>query len=145
MAGMRTGLRRRLERTLRTVEQQHRQLKDVDGELAQAIARGAVTEAQRWLERMRDALLAHFDLEEEVIFPALRGLLPGTHRELAQLERDHQLFLERLHAALGAVPHAARLDRDQTELRRRLDEHERHEERLLALALALEELEQPQK
>jgi hypothetical protein len=138
MDGMRTGLRRRLERTLRTVRQQHAQLRDVDGELGKALAAGAWSEARDWLERMRDAFRAHFDLEEEVIFPAVHGLLPGTLKEIARLERDHQAFLELLHTALGAQPHA-NLSRDVEALRERLDVHERHEERLLSLALALED------
>lgn len=144
MAGMRRGLRRRLERTLRRVHQQHQHLRDVDGEIGRALASGALKEASRWLERMHDALRAHFDLEEEVIFPALHGLLPGTQRELAHLERDHRVFLDLLHAALGAELHASRLDRELKDLRERLDEHEKHEERLLSLALALEENDEPE-
>ena len=100
MEGLRTGLRHRLERALRRVEDQHRLLRDVDAELARAAAAGAKSEVAEWLERKRDALIAHFEWEERVVFPAVHGLLPGTEHELAKLERDHGAFLEHVRRAL---------------------------------------------
>ena len=81
---------------------EHRLLRDVDAELAR-VAGGAESDVSEWLERKRDALLAHFEWEEEVVFPAVHGLLPGTEKELEQLERDHGVFLELLHRALAKL------------------------------------------
>jgi hypothetical protein len=88
---------------------------------------------------MRDGLAAHFQLEEEVVFPALHGLDPATLPEIEQLERDHGRFLDKLATLIGREPTAAPLARgDVKGLRERLDAHELREERLLARALAEE-------
>lgn len=137
MEGLRTGLRHRLDRALRRVEEQHRLLRDVDAELGRAAAAGTDPDVAEWLERKRDALLAHFEWEEEVVFPAVHGLLPGTEQELAELERDHATFLELLSRAL-ATNGSKRAEQLET-LRRGLAEHETHEERLVSLALAIEQ------
>jgi len=137
MEGLRTGLRHRLDRALRRVEEQHRLLRDVDAELARVASNSASTEVSEWLTRKRDALLAHFEWEEEVVFPAVHGLVSGTEQELAQLERDHGEFLALLTRAI-ASDGSVRAEQLDT-LRRRLATHEAHEERLVSLALAIEQ------
>ena len=134
MEGMLTGLRSRLRRALQRVEHQHQQIREVGEQLERAIASGSPDELATSVERLREALRAHFDLEEDVLFPAVHGLMPQTQPELFQLERDHGAFLEVLHGLLApdAGPPSAEELRD---LRARLAEHERHEERMMTQAL----------
>jgi iron-sulfur cluster repair protein YtfE (RIC family) len=102
MAGMLTGLRHRLERALRRVEDQHGQLREIADALDRAVATGAPADAERWLERFTDALRSHFELEETVVFPALRGISEAVRPDLERLEVDHGRFLERLRELIEA-------------------------------------------
>lgn len=137
MVEMRAGLRSRLRRVVQRVEDQHRALREIAVELDRALASGSRELAHAWLTRMRDALRAHFELEEEVVFPALHGLDPDTLSEIEQLERDHGRFLERLRALLAGEPGATPLTpADVKGLRERLAAHELREEHLLEQALA---------
>lgn len=134
MDGMRTGLRHRLQRALRRVEEQHRHLGTVEEELDRALTGGAASEVASWVGVLRDALRAHFELEEQVVFPALHGLVPGFREELEQLERDHAAFLgalDDLVARRDGSPSAP-----MRALRERLARHEQAEERLMRRGLA---------
>jgi hypothetical protein len=136
MEGMRAGLRSRLRRAVQRVEEQHRALREVAGALDRAFAAGSREEVDGWLTRMRDGLTAHFELEEEVVFPALHGLDPATRAEIAQLERDHGRFVAKLDALLARAPDGAALAAANLKgLRERLAAHELREEHLLAQAL----------
>lgn len=136
MEGMRTGLRRRLRRSIQRVEEQHRRMRQIGVELDRALASGGPNAAEAWIARLRDALSAHFDLEEDVIFPALHGLIPTTRPELVQLERDHGAFLEVMAGLLTHESSAPPLLEDLMALRARLDAHEQHEERLMDQVLS---------
>jgi iron-sulfur cluster repair protein YtfE (RIC family) len=136
MEGMRAGLLRRLRRALKRVEEQHRALREVAIELDRAVASGSRESVDAWLTRMRDGLVAHFQLEEEVVFPALHGLDPEALAEIQQLERDHGRFLAKLAALIGRTPDSSALaPRDLKGMRERLAAHEMREEHLLARAL----------
>lgn len=135
MEGMLTGLRTRLRRALQGVEKQHQQIRMIGDELGRAIASGRVEDVETCVGRLRDALRAHFDLEEGVLFPALHGLVPSTQPELTQLERDHGAFLEVLHSLLPQEGGNAPAPVDLADLRARLAAHEAREERLMKQAL----------
>ena len=136
---MRAGLRSRLRRAMQRVEEQHRALREIAVQLDAALASGSRESADAGLTRMRDGLSAHFELEEEVVFPALHGLDPSTLPEIEQLERDHVRFLDGLGALLGReLSESALALADLKGLRERLAAHELREEHLLARALAVE-------
>jgi hypothetical protein len=126
-----TGLRHRLRRALRRMEGQHLHLRPLLAEIDDAVRAGALAEIGERLTRLRDALSAHFELEESVLFPALHGLSPGSARDLTQLAEEHRAFLsELLHLAGGDG--RARSAEAISRLRSALAAHEKREERLLA-------------
>lgn len=130
-AGMQSGLRHRLRRALRHMEAQHRHLGPIQRELQQAVADGAKDAVFDWLARYSDALSAHFALEDGTVFPAIRGLVAGTHAEIAALSREHEELLralDALRARLADGAGAAALAEFTTALRA----HERREEALMA-------------
>jgi hypothetical protein len=128
------GLRHRLERALRQIAQQHRQLHELGAGLLGALAsgdRGAVREGFR---RYLEAVGAHFALEDGVFFPALHGLHPERGGELEPIGQEHAGLLDALRR-LGAL-----LEREATapfaegleSLRAALAAHERREEQVVA-------------
>lgn len=132
MDGMRTGLRHRLQRALRRVEEQHRHLRAIQDEIDRAVS-GEASEISDWVARLRDALRAHFDLEEQVVFPALHGLVPALRQELERLEREHGNFLGMLDDLVDGRELRAAVLRA---LREQLALHERQEERVMKQGLA---------
>ena len=89
MESMETGLRFRLKRAARQIGEQHRDLDRICLELGEALADGAVNDARDAFQRYCSAVEAHFNLEEEVFFPAIHGLHPEQGDELESLSRDH--------------------------------------------------------
>jgi iron-sulfur cluster repair protein YtfE (RIC family) len=124
-----TGLRHRLRRALRRIESQHVQMRALLEQLGKAVRVGEPAALRETVSQLRDALAAHFELEDQVLFPALHGLSPAARISLEALSAQHREFLtglddmftsrrscdaetvSRLHAAIG--------------------EHERREELLL--------------
>jgi hypothetical protein len=126
-----TGLRHRLRRALRRMEGQHLHLRPLLDELDEAVRAGAVAEIGERLTRLRDALSAHFELEESVLFPALHGLSPRSTGDLTRLVQEHRAFLAELLHLAG--PDAGGQSAEAiSRLRSALVEHETREERLLA-------------
>jgi hypothetical protein len=122
-----SGLRFRLRRAARRIAEQHQHMQEmaraVEGALA-APGEGRLAEA---LTRYRQALEAHFALEDEVFFPALHGLVPEEIRELEALSSQHGEF----RAALARLdPAQAGLGADFRALHAALKEHEAREERV---------------
>jgi hypothetical protein len=128
--GFRTGLRLRLLRASQRIEGQHQLLRTLLGD-AEDAARSSVDLHAR-LQRLREGLSAHFELEEGTSFPALHGLDAASGPELARLCDDHDGFLAELTRLLDgesdAAPRVLRLGRA-------LRAHERREEGLLARLL----------
>jgi hypothetical protein len=91
-----TGLRLRLRRALRRVESQHTRMRELLHELEDAVRQGDAAAVRAPLGRLRDALAAHFDLEDQVLFPALHGLAPGARMALEALSDQHRAFLGEL-------------------------------------------------
>jgi len=90
MEAVDTELSDRLRRAACQVQSQHRRLAPLFDELRRAIAGGSEREAQTAAFRLSGAVRAHVLLEEEVVFPAVRGLCPEKHAELESLAEDHQ-------------------------------------------------------
>jgi hemerythrin-like domain-containing protein len=134
------GLRHRLRRALRQMEEQHRNLRPIHAELSRALEHGALSEIVAWLERYGKALDAHFSLEDELLFPALLGLDPGAEPELDSLSRDHGAFMAELHALQEEL--AAHFGRSAAlrvaSLRESLAEHESREEGLVSRILSID-------
>lgn len=96
------GLRLRMAHEARRISSQHRQLDSLYWLVVAALERRAPAQACTAFVRFRDALDAHMSLEDELYFPALRGLRPELEPELAGLVRDHRRFRRSLDALAGA-------------------------------------------
>jgi len=133
------GLRFRLRRTARQIAQQHQSIREIVASLERSLRDGhGGSDAVRGVyARYREAVAAHFLLEQDVLFPALHGLHPDRRRELEALEAEHGDFTARL-GALGELLASAPLPEFGAgfeRLAREMAGHESREERL-AQALA---------
>jgi hypothetical protein len=90
METVETELREHLKRASDQIHAQHRRLEPLFEDLSDALAGGSSRDAQTAAFRLDGAVKAHFLLEEEVIFPAIRGLRPQHQAELEVLAADHQ-------------------------------------------------------
>jgi hypothetical protein len=128
------GLRYRLRRALRQIGEQHRQLRELHDRLAVAIAAGERSAARDAFVRFRHAIGAHFELEDEVFFPALHGLHPEERGDLEGLGSDHAGLLAAL-KQLGSLFEEDSLERFAAAFdafRLDLAAHEKREEALVA-------------
>jgi hypothetical protein len=133
-----TGLRHRLQRARERMKGQHGQLRLLLRD-AEAAAR-AGSELGSRLERLRDNLAAHFEVEESIAFPALHGLAPGALAALERLSSDHRAFLRELAELLaGESDAAARV----LALGKAIREHEHGEEALITRLLAPDTVSDP--
>ncbi|HXK21190.1 MAG TPA: hemerythrin domain-containing protein [Myxococcota bacterium] len=124
-----TGLRHRLRRAVRRSESQHTQLRALLAEIEAPLRAGTRVVAADLVARLREALQAHFALEDQTLFPALHGLRPDVSAPIEGLAREHADFLAALAGALGT---ASGCDGDAfLRLRAALGDHERREEQLL--------------
>ncbi len=101
------GLRKRLEQEARRVASQHRQLDELLGLVAESLSAGERGPAARAFDRFADALLAHFELEDQVYFPAVNGFQSSLVAELESLSDEHVRFrgdLARLRRSFAASP-----------------------------------------
>ena len=124
------GLRMRLAHEGRRLAAQHEFLDVLAKAASQAVERDGKAEAREALHGFRAALDAHFALEEQMHFPALRGLHPELADELAELVREHAEFrasLDRLEGGADGVERKTALDALVAGLRL----HETREERML--------------
>ncbi|HEY8122306.1 MAG TPA: hemerythrin domain-containing protein [Myxococcota bacterium] len=97
------GLDLRLRREALRVASQHHQLDQFHEVFESALARGDVHSAQQSFARFADALEAHFQLEEQVYFPALHGRDVAAASELGELVREHDAVrgaVEEIHTTL---------------------------------------------
>jgi hypothetical protein len=128
------GLRFRVSRAARQIQTQHERLRPIFSELGRALSRNAWLEAQTEIFRLEGALQAHFLLEENVVFPALRGLHPECSAELLDLEREHVRVRREIRRIVVEI-----LDKDLARAAESLSacvdvitEHERREQDLLS-------------
>lgn len=129
------GLRVRVRQEGLRISSQHRQLDGLYAAVGEALRRGARGEAISAFTRLRDALEAHFSLEDELYFPAVHGMHPDCEALLTSLVDDHRRFRSELDAVgRGLAAHAplegclASLDA----LAEEIGAHERREEELVA-------------
>ena len=129
------GLRHRVRRMVEQIAEQHRHLEELRGEIDSAFGRSAQEDAGRSLTQFRAVLVAHFELEQEVFFPALHGLEPSRKRDLEALEQEHAVLLAQVESVLAGV--GAERPADCAERFRscleRLRGHERIEEELVGV------------
>jgi iron-sulfur cluster repair protein YtfE (RIC family) len=130
------GLRKRIEHEATGIRHQHRLLAQLIRDLSAALDDGVQARGQQLVSRLRSALRAHFLLEEDVVFPAFRGLHPEHGTAIDSLTDGHRDLweeLERVELSLeGAdLEQAARLF---AALRDALAAHEAAEEALLSEA-----------
>jgi hemerythrin superfamily protein len=137
-----SGLRYRLRRVLRQIGAQHRQLREIRGEIAQALASGDANGAQDAVARYRHAVGAHFELEDAVFFPALHGLHPEAGNDLAALNRDHEHLLAAL-GRLAALLAAGALEEFRASFERFVRELAAHENSEECVAARLGETSRP--
>jgi hemerythrin superfamily protein len=128
------GLRKRIDHEATGIAHQHRLLRELFDELAKALDDGSRPRCQKLVSRLRSAVRAHFLLEEDVVFPALRGLRPEVGPQVEALSDGHEQLwseLERLESSMEE----ANLDETATQfasLRQNLGSHEAAEEALLS-------------
>jgi hypothetical protein len=98
------GLALRFPSVARRVEGQHQKLQSFASRVTDAIERGSLTSARAAFTSFADALSAHISLEDQTVFPALRGLSPELAPDLTRLAADHNGFrtaLDELHDLLA--------------------------------------------
>ena len=145
MEPLESGLRFRLRRAARQIAQQHQSIREILTSLKRSLGEGERGgDAVRALfVRYREAVEAHFSLEEDVLFPALHGLHPSRSPELEGLEAEHGAFAARL-GALAELLASATLTEFGVGFERltgEMTEHETREERLAqVLAARIEEV-----
>jgi hypothetical protein len=135
MDAMQTGLRHRLRHLVRRLTDQHRHMRPLFEELRGAVAGGRGDEARLALARLRQAIDAHFALENEMLFPALHGLQPQYDADLTALQGEHQGFLEQLVRLEGMLDGAglSPFGTAFAEFSAALGRHEQREERLVGM------------
>jgi iron-sulfur cluster repair protein YtfE (RIC family) len=127
------GLEKRVQIESRRISSQHRQLDQFHELVATALEHGEPAQVRSAFTRFRDALEAHFSVEDDVYFPAVHGLRPELERDLTALVADHREMrrqLEKVQALFDAdrlAEGGASLDAMVTVL----IDHERREEQLL--------------
>jgi hemerythrin len=129
------GLRKRVEHEATSIRHQHRLLGELIGELSSALDGGQRTRGRQIVARLRSALRAHFLLEEDVVFPAFRGLHPEEGSAIDSLTDGHRSLWEKLERLERSVEQGADLEeaaRLFSTLRGALSAHETAEEALLA-------------
>ena len=97
------GLRLRLAHEARRIASQHSYLDAMKATTMRALERGEALEIRQALRGFRGSLEAHFELEEQLHFPALHGLHPEFAPDLTALVAEH----ERFRAGLGRLEEGA--------------------------------------
>ncbi len=131
------GLRMRMAALPKRIAHQHRQLETlfemVESTLGRRSSEG-LRPTEVALGRFRDALDAHMTLEDQVHFPALRGLCPEVGAQLAGLVCEHAEFRVDLDALRDLVASGSTESCREAFalLRSRFHDHEEREEILVS-------------
>ena len=124
------GLALRMRSEARRISEQHRRLAELKDEVSAALSNESMGSARVRFQRFAEALGAHFDVEEQVFFPAIHGIDPELGRTVDELVTAHERLrgeLAVLLAHLGSgEPSACVLLLD--DLVKQLQMHERVEE-----------------
>ena len=97
------GLGKRLQFETVRISSQHEKLNQLYGDLRRELERGARHNAIVCFGRMRDSLEAHFEVEDQVYFPAVHGFMPKHSELLTRLSSDHEAFRNDLHEIAGLL------------------------------------------
>ncbi len=127
-----SGKRVHLHYETTRVSSHHEKLNVLYADLQVELDAGQWQDALVHFCRMKDGLEAHFEVEEQVYFPAVHGLLPDRGALLDDLTTDHARFREQLERIEESI-REGNLDsgrRDIPVLVERLRRHEQGEERL---------------
>jgi hypothetical protein len=114
---------------------QHRHLRVIYAELSEALAGATgLPETRQRFARYREAVEAHFSLESDTFFPAVRGLHADWGAALEELDRAHDRLRESLAAMERRIQWDAggSLTRALSDFAGELRDHEAREEGLLA-------------
>ena len=128
------GVERRLRFESTRISSQHEKLNQLYAELHREMVRGARHNAFVRFGRFRDALEAHFEVEDRVYFPAVHGFHPAEAPLLDELGRDHEAFRRDL-IRIDRLLEAHELEESSEQLAgviSRLVVHEQKEDALLA-------------
>lgn len=128
------GLGKRLRYEADRISSQHRKLDQLYEALRRDLERRARHTACISFGRFRDALEAHFEIEDRVYFPAVHGLCPEHRGLLDRLSSDHVVFCEEL-VSIQRLLESDELDESEqrlVELISGLRGHERREDGLLS-------------
>ncbi len=130
------GLRHRLRRVARRVADQHHSINDYYGELSEKIASNNKSALRVEFDGYRSALAAHFELEEQIFFPAVCCVDETQSGRIKKLVAAHsQLLVElgHLSESLDTLP-AEEFSRRMVGFSTILSSHEHQEEVLLTRA-----------
>lgn len=130
---MDAGLRYRVKRVARQIASQHGHIHATFEAIRRVAALGAGQELRTALTHLQDAVDAHFSLEEDVFFPAIRGLDPASAEALRMLSREHGRFateIRRIAAGLD-LPDLLWFTRAFEEFASAMAAHEDREEELV--------------
>jgi hemerythrin superfamily protein len=133
MDSMRNGLIFRVRRSARRMADQHRHLRDLVPEFERAVERADADALGDMVSRYIEGIVAHFNLEDDVFFPALHGLRPERGDALEALSREHEGFLQRLaelRNGLASEP-VERFADGFRQILADLGDHEKREEQLV--------------
>jgi hemerythrin len=127
------GFERRLRFESARISSQHEKLNELYADLRRELARSARHNAFVCFGRFRDALEAHFEVEDRLYFPAVHGFHPHEEPLLSELAREHETFRKEL-ATIGRLLEAHEHEESEELLARlvaRLILHEQKEDALL--------------
>lgn len=127
------GLRHRLQRAARRVADQHHAIADLYRAISDGIAENPKSELRAGFDRYRLALMAHFELEEAIFFPAVRGADASQNVRIRQLIEIHSRMrteLAHLANSIESLP-TDEFSRRLVGFATILGSHEREEETLL--------------
>ena len=130
---MQNGLIFRVRRSARRLADQHRHLRELIPEFERAVELEDSDALRSMISRFMVGVVAHFNLEEDVFFPALHGLRSDQTTALDRLSREHHGFLRRL-TELRELLTAATVEAFAQDFRKLLTDlgaHEKLEEQLV--------------
>lgn len=126
------GLGKRLRYETVRISSQHEKLNELYRDVARELERHARHRAFVCFGRLRDALEAHFDVEDRVYFPAVHGFRPEYASLLDALSQDHVRFRKELFG-IHRLLEANELEESQRMLDQLVEELQAHEGREDAL------------
>lgn len=132
------GLDKRLRYEANRISSQHKKLDELYEAVRHDLERRARHTAHVSFGRFRDALEAHFEIEDRVYFPAVHGMCPEHRALLDVLSADHVGFCEQL-LCIHRLVESNELEESEQRLQGLvvvLREHEQREDGLLALLTA---------